>query len=380
MKRKLIFLVTEDWYFHMHRLPQARAARDAGFEVVVATRVRDHAAPIEAEGFRLVPLKWRRGNLNPLEALKDVAEIARVFRREKPDIVHNVSLKAILIGTMAARRAGIGVIVEGFTGLGQLFLGEGSRLRLLRTVVYPLLRHALNAPQVHAILENADHFAILQQHGMLRAAQGTVIRGSGIDIARFTPAPPPSGGPIVAACAARMLRSKGITVLAEAMRLLSARGSPLMLTLAGSPDSESTDSLDMSDLKAIDRMPNVRYLGRITDMPGFWRSAHIGVLASLTGEGLPVSLLEAAACGLPLVATDVSGCREIVVPGETGVLVPPNEAAALADALELLAGDAALRKEYGAAARKLAEKELSAAEVGRQTVALYRKLLGDEHA
>ena len=379
MKRKLIFLVTEDWYFHMHRLPQARAARDAGFEVVVATRVRDHAAPIMAEGFRLVPLKWKRGSLNPFEALKDVAEITGVFRRERPDIVHNVSMKAILIGTIAARRAGAGVIVEGFTGLGQLFFGTGTRNEMLRRAVFPLLRRALDSSRVHAIAENADHLRILQARGMLKAGQGTVIRGSGVDTVRFAPVPPPLG-PVVAGCAARMLHSKGIPVLAEAMRLLAVRKSALILHLAGSPDNESADSLGSAELRAIQAIPNVRYLGRVTDMPDFWHSVHIGVLASITGEGVPVSLLEAAACGLPLVATDVSGCREIVLPGETGLLVPPNEAAALADALESLGRDAAVRKQYGANARMLAETKLSATEVGRKTVALYWTLLGDDRA
>ena len=379
MKRKLIFLVTEDWYFHMHRLPQARAARDAGYEVVVATRVRDHAPQIEAEGFRLAPLGWKRGSLNPFMAALAVRDITRLYKAEAPDIVHHVALKSILLGTIAARRAKVAVIVNAFTGLGQLFLGDTPALRRLRIVTFPRLRAALDSPHVHAIVENPDHLRILVETRMLKAAQATVIRGSGIDVDHFTVSPEPAG-PVVAGCAARMLKSKGIPVLAEAMRLLAVRSSPLILRLAGSRDDESADSLTQDELDRVVALPNVEYLGRISDMKGFWHGSHIGVLASVTGEGLPVSLLEAASCGRPLVATDVAGCREIVAEGQNGFLVPPSDAAALAIALEKLAKDAILRQRLGRASRKLVETELSAVEVGRRTVVLYADLLEKTHA
>jgi glycosyltransferase involved in cell wall biosynthesis len=373
MKRKLIFLVTEDWYFHMHRLPQARAARDAGYDVAVAARVRDHGGAIEAEGFRLLPLRWKRGSLNPLAAALAIFEIARLYRRERPEIVHHVSLKAILFGTIAAKLAGLPVIVNAFTGLGQLFLGDTARIKVLRVMVFPVLRQALRGKAVHAIVENADHLQALIDLRMLRPDQAIVIRGSGIDTGRFAVMPEPAGQ-LVAGCAARMLRGKGIPVLAEAMRLLQGRCA-LTLRLAGMPDPDSTDSLSASEMQAIAALPNIEWLGRISDMPDFWAGTHIGVLASISGEGLPVSLLEAAACGRALVASDVAGCREIVVPGLNGTLVPPHDAAALADALQSLASDEELRRCYGAASRALVEREFSAAMVGRRTVELYQNLL-----
>jgi glycosyltransferase involved in cell wall biosynthesis len=374
MRFNLIYLATEDWYFHMHRLPQARAALAAGFAVAVACRVQNHRAAIEVEGIRVIPLGWRRGSLNPFEALAAIWEIRGVYRREKPAIVHHVALKAILLGTIAARLAKVPVIIDAFTGLGLLFLGQGMKIRLLRLGLFPVLRLALDSPKVTAIVENADHLAILERLSMLEPGQGRVIRGSGVDTARFKPAPEPDG-PIIAACAARLLKSKGILVLAEAMRLLAEQGIDLTLKLAGSPDPETPDTLTESDIAAIAAQPNIDYLGLIVDMPGFWQAAHIGVLASITGEGLPVSLLEAAACGRALVATDVAGCREIVQPGINGLLVPPGNAQAVAESLARLAQDAELRKKYGAASRILVETELSADIVGRQTVQLYREKL-----
>ena len=203
--------------------------------------------------------------------------------------------------------------------------------------------------------------------------QGSVIRGSGVDTKRFGLAAEPEGS-IRIGCAARLLRSKGILVLAEAMRLLEPVAG-LRLVLAGTPDPENEDSLTRHQVEAIAAQPNIEWIGRTEDMPRFWRDTHIGVLPSLTGEGLPVSLLEAASTGRAVVATDVSGCREIVQDGVTGLLVAAGDAAALAQALSKLANDAGLRHSYATAARRLVETELSAEHVGRQTIALYETLL-----
>ncbi len=371
---KLIFLVTEDWYFHMHRLPQARAARDVGFEVCVATRIRAHGEKIAAEGFKVIALGWKRGSLNPFAALGDILEIRRVYRRERPDLVHHVSLKSILLGTIAARAGGVKVIVNAFTGLGLLFLGMSPKIKLLRFVTLPILRAAFRSPRVHAMTENSDDLRTLIDKGIVSPRRATVIRGSGIDIDRFPLLAEPPRVPPVAACAARMLRSKGILVLVEAMRILALR-SPIQLLLAGVPDPETPDSLTDEDMQRIAAEPNIEWLGRIDDVRGLWERAHIGVLPSITGEGLPVSLMEAASCGRALVTTDVAGCREIVVPGVNGILVPPNDAEALANALETLAHSYDLRYEYGLASRRMVESELSAATVGALTVQLYRNLL-----
>ena len=369
---KLLFLVTEDWYFHLHRLPQARAALAAGFEVAVATRVQNHRPAIEAEGIRVIPLGWRRGSLNPIAALLAINEIRRVYHSERPAIVHHVALKAILLGTIAARLARLAVIINAFTGLGLLFLGKTLRIKLLRLWILPILRMALHSQAVTAITENAEHLELLEKLRLLRPGQGRVIRGSGVDTSRFQQVPEPDG-PVIVACAARLLHSKGILVLAAAMHLLEQQD--IRLHLAGALDPETPDTLNEQELAAIVAQSNIDYLGKVSDMPAFWQAAHIGVLVSLTGEGLPVSLLEAAACGRSLIATAVAGCREIVRHGENGLLVPPGEAEALAEAMMTLANDANLRKNMGQASRLLVEAELSADIVGRQTVQLYREKL-----
>ncbi len=374
--RKLIFLVTEDWYFWAHRLPQARAARDAGFAVAVATRVDRHGDLIRREGFALHPLGWRRGSINPLGALRAIAEVMRLYRRERPAIVHHVSQKSILIGTIAARLAGVAVVVNAFTGLGFLFVARNAKARIVRLVLVALLRAASSSPAVRFLVENPDDKIALERVHLASPDRIVLILGSGIDLRHYEVLPPPMDGTVVIACATRMLRIKGVGDLVAAFRLLRARGSSVKLLLAGASDPENPAAIPETALEAWAAEPGVTWVGHVSDIRDVWAEAHIAVLASLGGEGIPMSLIEAAACGRPLIATDVPGCREIVRHGETGLLAPPGNIGQLADAMELMAGDAAMRARCGVAARRLVAAEMDAETVGRRTLAVYREALG----
>jgi glycosyltransferase involved in cell wall biosynthesis len=369
-----MFLVTEDWYFWAHRLPQARAARDAGFVVSVATRVNAHGDLIRGEGFALHPLNWRRGSIDPLAGAASIAEVAALYRRERPDIVHHVSQKSILVGSIAARLAGVPRIVNALTGLGFLFAAATPKARMLRAVLVPILRSVAARPGVRFLVENPDDGATLRRLRVVPPGGIVLIKGSGVDIGHYADLPAPSRGPVVIGCATRMLRIKGVADVVAAFRLLRARGCDARLLLAGASDPENPAAISETDLRGWGDEPGVEWLGHVADVRGVWTRAHIAVLASLGGEGIPMSLMEAAACGRPMVATDVPGCREIVTP-ETGLLVPPGDPARLADALAAMVGDPELRRRCGAAARARVANGLDAATVGRETVAVYRALL-----
>ena len=370
---RLLYLVTEDWYFCSHRLPVARAARDAGAEVVVATRVTAHGEAIRAEGFRLVPLAWRRGSHTPLAELRAIVDIVSLYRRERPDLVHHVALKPVIYGSLAAASAGVPHVVNALTGLGALFIGSSARTRLLGALARAVLRPLLNRPGGRVILQNADDRLLLEERGLLRHTLVALIRGSGVDVNRFAPTPEPDSPP-VAVLAARMLRDKGVDEFVDAARLLKARGVAVRMQLAGPTDPDNPAAIDEKVLRGWQTEGVVEWLGPVADMPALWATSHIAVLPSYR-EGLPKALLEAAASGRPMVATDVPGCREIVRADETGLLIPPRDAAALADAIARLAGDAALRRRLGARARLVAETEFAEAVVVRETLALYRELL-----
>ncbi|MFQ5954175.1 MAG: glycosyltransferase family 4 protein [Kiloniellales bacterium] len=371
---KILYLVTEDWYFCSHRLGLARAARDQGAEVVVATRAGEDAARIEAEGFRLVPLDWRRGGANPLGELISLVAVLRIYRRERPDLVHHVAIKPVLIGGLAAALAGIPAVVNALTGLGYLFIDGGSRARTVGPLARRLLGLVLNRPNAHVIVQNPDDLALLRRRRLVRHDRVTLIPGSGVDTAGLRPLPEPDGAP-VAALVGRMLVDKGVVELVGAARLLSDRGVGLKVRLIGPPDPHNPASIPEATLGAWQQAGAVEWVGPEPDIAKVWRQAHIAVLPSYR-EGLPKALLEAAACGRPLVATDVPGCREVVHDGETGLMVPAGSVVPLADALQRLAGDGALRQRLGANARRLVETRFAEPLVVDQTLRLYRRLLG----
>jgi len=370
---RLLYLVTEDWYFCSHRLPVARAARDDGAEIIVATRVNAHGAAIRAEGFRLAPLRWRRGSHAPGAELAAIAEIARLYARERPDLVHHVALKPVIYGSVAATLTGVPHTVNALTGLGALFIGSSAKTRALGVLSRLALRPLLNRAGGRVILQNEDDRRLLEARGLLRHDRVSLIRGSGVDTRRFAPAPEPDGPP-VAVLVARMLRDKGVGEFVAAARLLKERGVPVRMQLAGPTDPDNPAALDEASLRQWKAEGIVEWLGPVADMPALWARSHMAVLPSYR-EGLPKALLEAASCGRPMVAADVPGCREIVRHGETGLLAPVRDAKGLADAIAALARDAELRRRLGARARAVAEAEFAEEIVVRETLALYRELL-----
>ncbi len=370
-KPVLLYLVTEDWYFWSHRLPIARAARAAGWEVLVATRVGSHGDMIRQEGFRLIPIKMRRRSLAPWREIATVAELIGIYRRERPDLVHHVAMKPVLYGSLAAAVAGVPAVVNALAGMGYVFTSSAMKARLLRPLIKKAVRWLLDRANARLILQNPDDVAAMSA-GTVAPKRIVLIRGSGVDTTAFAPAAEPEGTP-VAVMVSRMLWDKGVGELVAAARLLRQCGVPLGVVLVGSPDPENPASIPERQLRDWDASGDVAWWGERSDVAEIWASCHIAVLPSYR-EGLPKSLLEAAACGRPLVSTDVSGCREVVRDGVTGLLVPPRAAKALAHALERLARDRDLRRRMGAAARDLVAREMSEQVVVAQTMALYRSL------
>lgn len=372
---RLLFLVTEDWYFRSHRLPIARGARESGYTVAAAMRVSRHGETIRAVGADLHPVAIHRGGRNPFREFLTLLRLVRLYRRVRPDLVHHAAIKPVLYGSIAAWLTGVPRVVNALTGLGYFFI-EGNRHGLLRRLVRGLLRMLLNRAGSHTVMQNPDDLDTLRRDGLLRGNAYTLIRGSGVDTAAFPTLPEraaPDGRP-VAAFVARMLWDKGLGELAEAARLLKARGTGPHIVLVGPLDPDNPACVSEAALRGWEAEGLLRWRGGTDDILEVWREAAIAVLPSYR-EGLPKALLEAASCGRPLIAADVPGCREICRQDETGLLVPVRTAKPLADALERLAGDKALRARLGAGARQLVETELSVDIVVAQHLELYRALL-----
>lgn len=374
-RRKLIFLVTEDWYFWSHRLPMAEAARDAGFEVAVATRVTAHGERIRAAGFALHPLRWRREDLGLLGNLAAVTEIYRLYRRERPLVVHHVALKPALLGGIAALAARVPGVVSMIAGAGYAGIEKRWHARLigasLRLAWPPLLLRRRS----RVIVQNDEDRRDLLRRRPGAAARVVAIRGSGVDLDVFRLMPEPPPPPITAAYIGRMIALKGIALLVEAQQALQRDGIDLRLILAGAPDPGNPTSISEATLRSWAKLPGIAWRGHLPDVRPIWAEAQIAALASLGGEGLPKALLEAAAVGRPIVATDVPGTRDIARRDVNALLVPPGDVAALATALKELAGDAARRRRFAEAGRRLVEEQFSDRIVRAATAALYADLM-----
>jgi glycosyltransferase involved in cell wall biosynthesis len=370
---RLLYVVAEDWYFLSHRLPMARSARAAGFEVHVATNVGDDAEAIGREGFILHPVRFRRGWLSPFRTLRTILALRKVYRTVDPAIVHHVAMQPIALGIVASfgRRFSA---VYAITGLGHAFIAETGKARSLRRGIRALLRYGLSRRRAIGLVQNPDDRDMLADLGV-KPEKIALIAGSGIDADRFRPIPEPDG-PVTVAFVGRMLDDKGVRTLMAAHRMLRASNVSCALLLAGSPDPANPGSIPPAEIAGWGREPGVTWLGQVADIATVWRRAHIAVLPSRR-EGLPKSLLEAAACGRPLIATDVPGCREIVIHDKTGLVVPVDDAQALAAAMLRLIRSSQQRVRFGVAARRLVSERFAADLVGKATVALYQRLLNE---
>lgn len=372
MRPKLLFLVTEDWYFCSHRLPPARAAKCAGFDIVVATRVHRDGGRILSEGFRLLPIRLRRRSWNPVRELAALLEIIRIYWRERPDVVHHLALKPTLYGSLAARIARVPGVINALPGLGLVFSSGSLKARSMRACILLAFRMLLNRPGAVLILQNPDDVVRLTQ-AALQPHRVRLIRGSGVDLKRYAPSAEPAGKPIVL-LASRMLWEKGVGEFVEAAAMLRASGATARFVLVGDSDGENPAAIPPSQLKRWNADGIVEWWGHCDDMPGVLRGASVVCLPSAYGEGVPKVLLEAAACARCIVATDAAGCREIVRHRENGLLVPIRDAAALAAAIAELLSNRELRLAMGRRGRELVESEFSDELVARQTLAVYREV------
>jgi glycosyltransferase involved in cell wall biosynthesis len=371
---KIIYVVTEDWYFCSHRLPVARAARNAGAEVIVATRVDRHGPAISSEGFRVVSLPWRRRMRNPFAEFWSIVTLVRLYRREKPTLVHHVAIKPTVYGGIAAAVARVSTVVNAIAGLGYLSTSSQRRARVMRRAVRWVFHRILNRPGSHVIVQNPDDAAALGAE-IFDPARIHVIRGSGVDVDRFAPSPEPEGT-VMCTMVARMVWSKGVAEMVAAARLLRDKGRDVTVQLVGDPDTENPETVKRATLEKWSREGVISWTPQVDDILPVWQGTNVAVLPTYR-EGLPKTLLEAAACARSIVATDVPGCREIVREGENGLLVAARDPVALAGAIETLATNRELRQQMGEKGRAIVEDEFAEDIVARETLALYRSVGGD---
>lgn len=375
IRPKLLFLVTEDWYFWSHRLPIARAAHNAGYEVVVATRVQEHGDRILAEGFGLVPLRLSRGSYSPWHELMAIRELRRLYRAEKPDIVHHVAMKPVLYGAIAVLGLRDIQVVNAFAGLGYLAASSSLKAWLLRLVILTVLRFLLWQPNHRVLLQNKEDQEFIINKLKVGRDRTILIRGSGVDVRKFTATPEPAGGVPLVVLSSRMLWNKGIEEFVEAAQTLRSEGIATRFILAGNSDEGSPSSIPRETLLRWKESGSVEWWGHQDNVVELLQRATLVCLPSHGGEGVPKSLLEAAASQRTIVTTDVPGCRDIVRQNVNGLLVPPKDVTALAEAIKELLIDSTRRKEMAERGRDIAVREFAEEVVIQQTLAFYQQIL-----
>lgn len=369
---RLLFVVNCPAFFLSHRLHLALAAHKSGYDVHVATAAGEAVEYIIKAGLQHHTIPISRSGLHLLDELVSLWEMWQLMRQLRPNIVHLVTIKPVLYGGIAARAARIPGVVAAISGLGTVFISNSARAKIARLLIKPLYRLALNHKNTWVIFQNPDDRAVLTRMGAVRPDHAIMIRGSGVDLLQYPVLPETEGLPVVT-FASRLLKDKGVEEFVVAANLLRLRNARARFWLLGSPDVHNRASVTEEDVAGWEAEGGIEYLGYRADLSEFLSRSHIIVLPSYR-EGLPKILIEAAASGRAVVTTDVPGCRDAIVPGETGLLVPVRNAEALADAIELLINDPDRRQIMGKAGRVLAEREFSIEKVIHAHLDLYSKI------
>jgi glycosyltransferase involved in cell wall biosynthesis len=374
---KVILFANTDWYLYNFRLSLARRLRDLGHEVVLISPPGEYGPKLQELGFRWHAVPMIRRSLNPLRELGLILWLARFFREEQPELVHGFTIKSAVYGSLGARLAGVPGRVNAVAGMGYVFSSRDLKARLLRPVVRQVMRMALNGEGCALILQNPDDLAVFKAARIVDEKAIRLIKGSGVNCTRFNPRPDnpdETREPLRVLLAARLLWDKGIAEYIEAARVLKKEQRSIRFIIAGTPDAGNPAAVDQSLVEGWVAEGLIEWLGHVSDMPGLLAQTDVMVLPSYR-EGLPKSLIEAAACALPLITTDAPGCREVVsCNGEDGLVVPVRNSAILADAIRLLDDDRALGRKLGLAAREKALREFDESIVLDRTLAVYQEL------
>lgn len=378
---KIVLFANTDWYLYNFRRGLALALREQGHELVLLSPPGEYGGRLRALGLDWRPLPMDRRSLNPLREARLLWHIARLLRRERVDLVHGFTIKCAVYGSLAARMAGVPARVNAVAGMGYVFTSNDLKARLLRPPVRALLKLALGGKGARLVLQNPDDAELFERARLVGPGQVRLIAGSGVDCSRFRSLREPlsGAGPARVLLAARVLWDKGVAEFVEAARQLRGEGRAVVFQLAGQPDPGNPATVPESELRRWQEEGVVEWLGHVDDMPALLGSVDIVVLPSYR-EGLPKSLIEAAACERPLVTTDVPGCREVVRDGIDGLQVPVRDAVSLAKAVARLLDDPAAACGLGLAARERALSEFDERIVIARTLAVYDELLPERAA
>ena len=369
---KLLFIVNVDWFFISHRLPIALAAIKLGYEVHIACGVTDRKSELEAYGITVHPLSISRSGTSILKEIKVLKEINTVVNKVLPDILHLVTIKGAVYGGLVTRFKSLKVRVASISGLGFVFIDKGLKARFLRLLVTKLYRIALNSSNTKVIFQNDNDKSIFLKHKIIKPIQAIIIRGSGVDLQKYNYIPEPRGEKVIMFLA-RLLKDKGLVEFCDAAMLLKKSGFVGRFVLVGDVDLHNPNSITVEQLNKYIQSGYVEHWGYSKNVAEVISKSNVMVLPSYR-EGLPKSLIEAAACGRAVITTNVPGCRDAIIPDVSGLLIPVQSARAIANAIITLCKDDIKRVEMGIQGRALAEACFDVNDVVETHLKLYKEM------
>jgi glycosyltransferase involved in cell wall biosynthesis len=370
--KKVLFVVNDAAFFVSHRLPIAQQLIEEGYEVHLATS--GETLPIYNEmGLSFHKLGVSRKGTRPLSELRLIWQLFKLFTGLQPDLVHLVTIKPYLYGGIAAKMANVPAVVSAVSGLGFVLMATGFKAKFLKAVLYPLYKFSFSHKNQIIIFQNNDDANFLVDWKVIRASKARLIRGSGVDLSAYQYSAEPKEK-IVITFVARLLTGKGIREFINASRIIHSNGKEVDFWVAGDLDEGNPESITKAEVASWKDLSNVKFFGFQSNVAELYSKSNIACLPSYR-EGLPKSLVEAAACGRAVITTDVPGCRDAIESNKTGLLVPVNNAVALADAIEYLLENPDVRERMGVAGRALAEKEFAIEKIVAEHMEIFQKLL-----
>ncbi len=368
-KKKLLIVVNVDWFFLSHRLDIALAAKNEGYDVVVATCDTGRFREIEKHGLKAINIPFERSGTNIVSELKTLFVLNKIIKEVNPDVVHNVALKACIYGSIVAKRYRKVRIINAVSGLGFMFsTNEANKVSFF---FKSLMKFAFRGHKVNFIFQNMDDFKLFEEYNFATNDNSILIKGSGIDLSLFDFNPPKRNEKIVITLAARMLKDKGVIEFYKASQLLKSKfENKVRCQLIGAVDEENPASLTEAELIAMNDGDYFSWIGFQENIKNYYLNSDIVVLPSYR-EGLPKSLIEACAIGRPIVTTNAPGCKECVIDGENGFLVEVGNEVELAEKMEVLVNDEDLRAKFGKRSRAKAEEDFSIEDVINKTLSFY---------
>lgn len=382
--KKVLLVANWDWVLFNFRYALAKTLRDKGFDVVLVCPKGDYVARMQEAGFRWVDWSLQRRSLNPLQEITAVRTLADIYRQEKPHVIHHDTIKPNFYGSLAVRlnrRRSKGEfapkVINTFMGLGYLFSNHQKAVAL-RRLLLPIFRFALDQPNLFTIFSNQRDRETFIKLGLLNPNKTRVLVSECVDVSIFCPAETREASsaaqPFRVLMAARLLWDKGVMEFVEAAKILRDQNQEVEFLLAGEPDKENPQWVPEEQLRAWEKEGLIQWLGHRSDMPQMLQQVNLATLPTHYNEGLPRFLVESAAAGLPLIATDIPACRAIVRDGANGFIIPRRDPQALAQAILKIKTDQSLYKRMCDASRSIALDEFDETQVLKDWLSLYNRL------